>query len=76
MPGMFDWGGRPKGKSVKPPELPPVVASPSEISEQAMGAGEAERKRIRGRKFKTIFAGGRGLAPVVTSEAKLKTVMG
>lgn len=67
----------PKIPKVIPPELPPPVATPRQISEQAQRAGGAERRRIRGRRGRlTIFAGRRDLAPAVVSQAGLKTTFG
>lgn len=67
-----------KPKSVTPPALPPPAASLSEISTQAMKAGEAERKRLRGRKGRagTIFAGRRQLPAATTAQAGLLTKLG
>lgn len=66
-----------KPKTVKPPELPPPVPTPTEIAPQAMKAGEAERRRLRGRRGRagTIFTRG-GLAPATTAQAGLKTTLG
>lgn len=37
-------------KAAKPPELPPPAATPTEISAQAMKAGEEEGRRLRRRR--------------------------
>lgn len=49
-----------------------------QISEQAQRAGEAERRRLRGRRgrLSTIFAGRRQLGPAITSQTGLKTTLG
>lgn len=65
-----------KPKTVRPPELPPPVPTPTEIAPAAMRAGEAERRRLRGRRGRvgTVLAG-RGLAPAQTAQAGLKTTL-
>lgn len=67
-----------KPKTVKPPELPPPVPTPTEIAPMAMKVGEAERRRLRGRKGRagTIFAGQRPLPTATTAQAGLKTTLG
>ena len=67
-----------KPKTVKPPALPPPTATASEIGAQAAGAGEMERRRLRGRKGRagTIFAGRRPLPAAATAQAGLKTTLG
>lgn len=71
----YKFGGMPK---TKPPELPPPVATPTEIAPMAMKAGEAERRRLRGRRGRigTIFAGRRPLPAATTAQAGLKTTLG
>lgn len=67
-----------KPKTVTPPALPPPAATPTEIGAQAMRAGEAERRRLRGRRGQagTIFAGRRRLPPATTAQAALLTKLG
>lgn len=67
-----------KPKTVKPPELPAPVPAPTEIAPMAMRAGEAERRRLRGRRGRagTVFAGQRPLPAATTTQAGLKTTLG
>lgn len=65
-----------KAKSVTPPELPSAPPEVSQISMQAMKVGEAESKRYRKGKTRTIFAGRRALAPAPVAQAGLKTTFG
>jgi len=69
----YRFGGTPKAPS--PPPLPAPVATPTEIAPQA---GEAERRRIRGRRGRpsTIIAGKGALHPAATAQAGLKTSLG
>lgn len=69
-------GGKPK--TVRPPELQPAIPTPTEIAPQAMRAGEAERRRLRGRRGRigTIFAGRRPLPAATTAQAGLKEKLG
>lgn len=68
MPGMFDWGGGPRAKTVKPPPLP----APAAIPEVGPEAGETAIKKARRRRgyAKTIVTG--ALEP----PARKKTVLG
>lgn len=66
-----------KPKTVKPPTLPSLAATPTEISAQAARAGETERKLLRGRRGResTILAPGL-LMPARVERAGLKTTLG
>lgn len=66
-----------KPKTVKPPALQPPVAKPTEISAQAMKAGEAERRLLRGRRGRasTVLTPG-FLMPAQVQRAGLKQKLG
>ncbi|GAH73930.1 unnamed protein product [marine sediment metagenome] len=73
-------GGLFKGPKIdipKPPPLPPPVATPTEISAQAMKVGETERRRLRGRRGRasTVLTPG-FLAPARTTWPGLKQTLG
>jgi hypothetical protein len=67
------------GRTPKPfiPKVPDPVAQTTTISQQAQGAGQEEKKRLRLRRGTrgTIFAGRRDLAPAQTSAAELKQTL-
>lgn len=61
----------------RPVKLPPPITTTSEISEQAMKAGEEERKRLRGRRGRGSTILTRGfLTPARVQQAGLKTTLG
>jgi hypothetical protein len=69
----MSFGGTPK---IKPPPLPDPVATPTQVSAEAMKAGSEERKRLRRRgRSSTILTPG-FMAPSRTRGATLKTSMG
>jgi len=70
----YRFGG---GGSAKMPKARAPIATPETLSQQAQGAGQAERSRSftkRGRRG-TIFAGRRDLAPAKTSAAELRQTL-
>lgn len=75
----FNWRYKFGGaKRITPPSLPPPVATPQSVTIKAQQAGQAERRRLRGRRGKagTIFAGRRTLPPATVERAGLKTTFG
>lgn len=67
-----------KPKKVAPPELPEPTPTITEITPEAMKAGEAERRRLRGRRGRaaTIFAGRRPMELAPVQRAILKQRLG
>lgn len=67
-----------KPKKIAPPELPEPVPAITEIAPEAMKAGQAERRRLRGRKGRaaTIFAGRGPIGPATVQQAGLLTKLG
>jgi len=75
----FGGGGKPKPPPPLPPpiKMPPPIATIEEIGASAMKAGEAERKRIRGRRGRASTILTRpGLRPATVQQAALKTTLG
>lgn len=75
---IFGFNFRYKFGSIKravPPPLPDPVATSSEISARAQGAGQEEIKRLKRRRTGTIFAGRRDMAPARTRGATLKPLI-
>ena len=72
----YQFGGAPDRPKTQ--KVPAPLATPETLTQQAQGAGQRERKRLRGRRGRrgTIFAGRRDLAPARTSAAELKQKMG
>lgn len=69
-------GGKPK--TVKPPALPPPVATPVEISAEAAKVGQAEKKLLRGRRgrLSTMYTTPGFMAPAQIGRAGLKQKLG
>ena len=68
----------PKPKKIAPPEIPPPLPTITEITPEAMAAGEAERKRLRGRRGRgsTIMTTPGFMAPAQVERKGLKTKFG
>ena len=68
-----------KPKSVKPPALPPPVATPTKILLEAARAGEAEGRRLRrrtGRRSTRLTRPELTAVPAKVARAGLRTTLG
>lgn len=71
---MYKFGG---GGKARAPIVRPPVATPETLSQQAQGAGQEEKKRLKFRRGQrgTIFAGRRDLAPATTGGGALRQTL-
>ena len=72
----MSFGGKPK--SVKPPAMQPAAQQTQRISEQALKAGGAERRRLRRQRgvASNILTSPSSLGAATTQAAGLKTTFG